>query len=230
MNGKGSGSGGCLLVIIGIVAAFVAAWFAAPKVFDIMKSVGIIIFLVLVAGVFLFVFISNRISNKEMKDKKSAGNTISEENAEILKKGRENLMNLRRMIMQVKSTEIRRKGNEVCTLIDKILQTLRQKPEKIPQVRQFFNYYVPTLGEVIGKYQRLEGSVVPAEDMTAKVSSYLTDVNAAMNKQYAALFADDVLDMTVDIEAMTMAVKRDGLLETNKTEVKDGDQTINLTL
>lgn len=217
-------------MVIGVIAAFVVAWFKAPSIFNIMKSVGIIVFLVLVAGVFLFVFISNRISNKEMREKQRAGTDISEENLEILKKGRENLMNLRRMIMQVNSTEIRRKGNEVCALIDKILQTLRQKPEKIPQVRQFFNYYIPTLGEVISKFERFEESGVPAEDMTAKVSNYLTDVKAAMNKQYAALFADDVLDMTVDIEAMTMAVKRDGLLETNKTEVKNGDQTINLTL
>ena len=86
---------------------------------------------------------------------------------------------------------------------------------------------------MIGKYERFEHSGVPAEEvkeMTKKVSAYLTDVKAALAKQHTALYSDDVLDMTVDIEAMTAAAKREGLLETNKTEVKDGDQTINLTL
>ena len=85
-KGSGGGGGGCLLVIIGIVGAFIAAWFLAPNVFNVMKGVGIIIFLVIVAVVVLFVFFSNRISNKEMREKMKAGTALSDENAEVLKK------------------------------------------------------------------------------------------------------------------------------------------------
>jgi len=34
-----------------------------------------------------------------------------------------------------------------------------------------------------------------------------------MEKQYSSLFDDDKLDLTVDMEALTLACKRDGLLD-----------------
>ena len=51
-----------------------------------------------------------------------------------------------------------------------------------------------------------------------------------MDKQYKSLFEDDMLDMSVEMEAMKMAMKRDGLISDDETEVKDGEDTINLTL
>jgi hypothetical protein len=39
-----------------------------------------------------------------------------------------------------------------------------------------------------------------------------------MEKQYNSLFDDDKLDLTVDMEALTLACKRDGLLEKEEGE------------
>lgn len=49
--------------------------------------------------------------------------------------------------------------------------------------------------------------------MPEKIISYLANVQKALDKQYSNLFDDDKLDMTVDMEAMTIAIKRDGLLD-----------------
>ena len=51
-----------------------------------------------------------------------------------------------------------------------------------------------------------------------------------MDKQYANLFEDDKLDMSVEMEAMTLACKRDGLIEDTVSAVQQGESTINLTL
>ena len=95
-------------------------------------------------------------------------------------------------------------------------------------MRQFLNYYLPTLGEIITKYERVERSGVDMQDMTAKVSEYLDKIAAAMDKQYENLFQSDFLDMTVEMEAMTMACKRDGLL--TEEELSSPDSEVNLTL
>ena len=42
----------------------------------------------------------------------------------------------------------------------------------------------------------------------------------AMEKQYNGLFDDDKLDLSVDMEALTLACKRDGLLEDENGEEK----------
>ena len=156
---------------------------------------------------------------------------LDADSAAVLSKGRENLMTLRRLVMQVKESGIHAQGNDVCATIEKILNTLKEKPEKISSVRQLLNYYMPTLGEVLLKYQRIEKSGVDHDDMTEKVKIYLGDVQKAMDKQYENLFTDDMLDMSVDMEAMTMAVKRDGLIADTKEEIEqDNGGTISLTL
>ncbi|MBR2504054.1 MAG: hypothetical protein IKB62_08020, partial [Oscillospiraceae bacterium] len=57
-----------------------------------------------------------------------------------------------------------------------------------------------------------EESGVPAENIAESTVKCLEDIKKATEKQYAALFDDDILDMSVEMEALTIACKRDGLL------------------
>ena len=66
--------------------------------------------------------------------------------------------------------------------------------------------------------------------MTAKVLTYLKEIKTALEKLYKSLFDDDKLDLSVEMEAMKMAMQRDGLMSNDETEVKNGEETINLTL
>ncbi len=175
---------------------------------------------VIVLLLILVVAFSVRVSNNDLKEKQRNGKSLKEEDAKILQGGRERLMALRKMTMQIKEQSLRERGNEVCTLVDKILQTLKEKPTKIKNARQFLNYYLPTLEEVFSKYRQMEESKVSTEQMTAKLKNYLIDVKTALMKLYENLFAEDVFDMAVDMEAMTIAAKREGLLEDKGSEEK----------
>lgn len=157
---------------------------------------------------------------------------LSADDAASLRAGRENLMNLRRIIVKINNPQVRALANEICSVMEKILTTLKTKPEQIGDVRQFLNYYMPTLREILSKYEMIEESGVASGDMTAKVSTYLHQIKQAMDKQYENLFEDDKLDLTVEMEAMTMACKQDGLLEDPKTSsATTGEgQGITLTL
>lgn len=164
---------------------------------------------------------SSKVSNEDLKEKKAAasgsGIELGKENSEILAKGRANLLALRQLIMKISNAEIKKKAAGVGMKIEKILNTLKENPEKIQSVRQFFNYYLPTLSKVLTTYERLEHNDVPGDEMTDKVSAYLDNVSTAMDKQYENLFTGDVLDLSVEMEAMTLAVKRDGLLTDSGT-------------
>ncbi len=218
-----------LLVVAAIGGSIALIHKFAPGIFKIILGVGVAAIAAIVALIVISVVLAVRSSSGETgKDKKKA--SLDAEQVAILSKGRENLMELRRLVMRVKNREVHYKATEICNVADKILQTLKQKPQKIQNTRQFFNYYLPTLGEILSKYQRIEESGVPHEETTNKVNSYLVDIKRAMDKQYENLFADDMLDMTVEMEAMKMAVKRDGLISDESVEIKDGEHTINLTL
>lgn len=60
-------------------------------------------------------------------------------------------------------------------------------------------------------------SEIDNADMPAKVTNYLNDVRSAMDNLYEGLFDNDKLNMEVDMEAMKLAIMRDGLL--NDSEI-----------
>lgn len=146
----------------------------------------------------------------------------------VLAKGRSHLVQLRSMAMSIKNEQVRSKSNEVCEAVDRILKTLKSQPEDIPAVRQFFNYYLPTMGNILTKFVKVEQSGVPMGDMEQNAAACLSDIKTAMERQYANLFEDDMLDLSVEMEALSIAVRRDGLIPDEGFEMTS--TPINLTL
>lgn len=212
--------------IIGL-AVCAAAFFLARRFFPgVLKTVITIAGIALLVIVVIIVTIVV-IAVKKPKDPKTAA---KEEQAAILSKGRAHLMKLRQMAMRVHNADIRSLSNEICSAADKILKALKTQPENIQEVRQFFNYYLPTMGSILTKYVRVEESGVPMGEMTENTASCMKDIRVAMDKQYANLFEDDMLDLSVEMEALTIACKRDGLLADESLTFSGGDQPADLRL
>ncbi len=155
---------------------------------------------------------------------------LSPEARQILNKGRDHLTELRRLVYRVQNLNVKKRGEDICIESDKILLALQQQPEDIPMVRQFFNYYLPTLGNILLKYLRLEEAGMATDHTTVKVMSCLGEIKTAMEKQHAAIFENDLLDLTVEMESLTQACKRDGLLVSEDFTIREGDREINLTI
>ena len=214
--------GGLIVVIVAVVSLVLINKFV-PSVFTAFAWIAGIAAVILIAVIVLIVLLANKavksLKKNDPKPKQEAPQTqtgtsnLPPEQAAVINKGRADLLTVRRVLAKIHNPEICKAGNEICASLDKLLMTLREKPEKIKGCRQFLNYYIPTLAEVLTKYSRLEQSGVVTPENTEKVKNFLIDFRKASGKQYQSLFEDDKLDMTVDIEAMTIAIKRDGLLD-----------------
>ena len=75
--------------------------------------------------------------------------------------------------------------------------------------------------------KELEKNGLSTKDMAEKVAEHLCDMEAAFGKQYESLYQGDMLDLSVEIEAMTIACKRDGLLYEEDFE-RDKENSIDL--
>jgi len=139
--------------------------------------------------------------------------SLTQEQAQSINDARSRLTSARMTLSRIKDPEINKAGNAACDSIEKVLHTLKDKPEKIQTTRQLFNYYLPTIDKVVSRYQRIEASGVDNPQMPEKLKAYLKNVNDAMGNLYDGLFDNDKLNVEVDIEAMTIAIKRDGLLD-----------------
>ena len=114
----------------------------APMLLTLIKIGIILSILGVIAVIILVIYFSTRKTSEEKEpsgpqpqDKKEEPdpNLTDEQNA-ILSKGRADLVGLRRQVTRVRHVPIRTVGGNICEEADKILRTLRKKPEKITHV------------------------------------------------------------------------------------------------
>lgn len=207
-NNKPSGLGG----IVGVVAV-IAVFLIIRNLFPLLAKILLIaavVMAVLVIGLVVLLVVSSSKDNANGKPKPKTD--------DLLTKGRKELLELRRIALGIKNTQVRGENEQICRTVEKILSALKEQPEDIPTVRQFLNYYLPTLGSILRKFAKVEQSGVDAGDMVPNTLACLRDIRTAAEKQYANLFEDDLLDLSVEMEALTLACQRDGLLEEKPEE------------
>lgn len=221
MSNQSSGGLG-ILGLIGAAVLFLILRHFSPSLSRLFLIIGIIaIFcvLVLVALVLYFTF------RKPKKKPDSAS-----DRAVLLQKGRSDLLELRQLTLRIHDQRIRKSGEEVCRVVEKILAALKEQPEDISKAHQLFSYYLPTFGGILQRYARLEQSGVPAADDAEKVAVCLDGIQVAMRRMYDSLYDDDKLDLTVEIETLKQICRQDGLLAEAVVQIEDGEQNITLSL
>lgn len=203
MRDNSSGLSG-ILGLAGIVALFLLARRFLPTLATVMLWIAGIAAVLLIVLIGLVIYFSVTGSKeKNNPDSPSA----------VLTKARSDLMELRRSQLRIRNKEIASLCREITDIGDKILSVLKQKPDSVASVRQFLNYYLPTLGKILGTYVRVEESGSMTDELAVNTVIHLGEIRKAMEKQYDSLFDDDKLDLSVDMEALTLACKRDGLLD-----------------
>ena len=213
-----------ILGVLGIIGCIVA--------YLILKNIFPALALALLVGcilcvVLIIVVIAAVIVMAFKKPAEKEGDQTRREITSLQKEGRAKLIELRRIGMQIRHQTIRKENDEICEAANKILGELKDHQESLSEVRRFLNYYLPTLGKILKNYDKLENKGVVEEEITQNTIKCLSDIKSAMEKQYQNLFEKYVLDMTIEMEALTLACKRDGLiLEADEDE----EETITLTL
>lgn len=209
MNDNRSGITGIFGMVV-CVGLFLAARKFFPSLAVLMLWLAGIAVLVIAVLIGLVIYFSVR-GSREKNDPDSP--------AAILSKARSELMGLRRTQLKIRNREIMSLCHDITDIADKILSVLKQKPQSVSGARQFLNYYLPTLEKILTSYVHLEESGSLTDELKNSTVTHLGEIKKAMGKQYDSLFDDDKLDLTVDMEALTLACKRDGLLD---EEEKDG--------
>ena len=133
------------LGILGMAGA-VILFLVLRKFFPTLSTILLVVFGIILLLIILLVILVIYFSRQKPKEKE--GSRITEDTEAVLARGRSNLMEIRRLQVQIRNQQIRTLSEEICRVADKILRTLKSQPEDIPGVRQFLNYYLPTLGNI----------------------------------------------------------------------------------
>ena len=119
-------------------------------------------------------------------------------------------------------------------LTKKIIDHVAQNPAKLPQIRRFMNYYLPTTLKLLNAYDRMDAAGVSGTNIDGtkgRIESMLDTICIAYEKQLDALFGEEALDISTDITVMEQMLAREGLGGLNiKDEKKDDEGGIRLGL
>ena len=118
----------------------------------------------------------------------------------------------------------------------KIFEEVKAHPEKLPQIRRFLDYYLPTTLKLLNAYDRMSGTGVSGENIDttlAKVEGMMRTIVAAFEKQLDSLYGAEALDISTDITVLENMMAREGLTGDPlkaETQQKEEDGGIQLEL
>ena len=111
----------------------------------------------------------------------------------------------------------------------RIFDEVRTHPEKLPQIRRFLDYYLPTTLKILNAYDRMGAAGVEGANIDGtmgRIDAMMDKVVEAFDKQLDALFGEEALDISTDITVMEQMLQREGL----GGQKKDGDGGVTLEL
>ena len=99
-------------------------------------------------------------------------------------------------------------------LTAKIINQVKAEPAKLPQIRKFMNYYLPTTLKLLNAYDRMSAQGVAGENISStlsKVAQMMGTIVIAFEKQLDSLFGSEALDISTDITVLENMMVREGL-------------------
>ena len=96
----------------------------------------------------------------------------------------------------------------------KIIAHVVEHPRKLPQIRKFLNYYLPTTLKLLNAYDRMDAAGISGANIDGtmgKIETMMDTVATAFDRQLDALFGDEALDISTDITVLENMLAGEGL-------------------
>lgn len=131
-----------------------------------------------------------------------------------IEEGNSYIMQIRQANDAIPGEEISAKLFRLEALIKKIFEVLRKKPDQLPKLRKFMNYYMPTTLKLVKTYQELDAQPVAGENIRnskMEIEKTLDTINLAYEKLLDSFFEDAAMDISTDISVLETMFAQEGL-------------------
>ena len=115
----------------------------------------------------------------------------------------------------------------------KIIDQVVAQPQKLPQIRRFLDYYLPTTLKILNAYDRMDAVGVAGDNISStkeRVERMMGTIVKAFDKQLDALFGAEAMDISTDITVMENLLAQEGLAGDGKKTTKSQDSDVTLEL
>ena len=149
------------------------------------------------------------------KEEKPTGNA---ELDKIIKDGNLAISEMKRLDDAIEDAELSADIVRLEEVSQKIFDRVKEDPAKLPQIRRFMDYYLPTTLKILNAYDRATAAGISGENVDTtrtKVEGMMKTIVSAFEKQLDALFGTEAMDISTDITVLETMMQREGLAETD---------------
>lgn len=121
---------------------------------------------------------------------------------------------MRRLNDSIQDAKISAQITHLETTTGKIIDAVVEKPSKLPQIRKFMNYYLPTTLKLLNAYDRMDAAGVSGANIDGtkgKIEDMLDTVCVAFSRQLDALYGEEAMDVSAEITVMEQMLSQEGL-------------------
>lgn len=121
---------------------------------------------------------------------------------------------MRRLNDSIKDEKISEQISHLEATTGKIVDTVVDKPAKLPQLRRFMNYYLPTTLKLLNAYDRMDATGVSGTNIDGtkgKIEDMMDTICKAFDKQLDSLYGEEALDISTDITVLENMLAQEGL-------------------
>ena len=145
------------------------------------------------------------------KKEESTGNA---ELDKMIRDGNLAISEMKRLNASIKDEKISADIDRLEDLSAKIFAQVKADPKKLPQIRKFMDYYLPTTLKLLNAYDRMGAQGIDGGNIGStmqRVESMMSTIVAAFEKQLDMLFGNEAMDISTDITVLENMMKQEGL-------------------
>ena len=152
--------------------------------------------------------------------KKEINSSYAKENIyDILKQAKEQISELKRISLQIESGDLVNDIKEIINTSNKIIDTLSKKTEKLNQVYNFLNYYIPVTIKILTRYDEIENQRLTSNEskrFMESIEKTIKKIRKAFNEQLTNMYQAEMIDTDAEIKVFESMLKTDGFLDDMK--------------
>lgn len=195
-----------------------AVWVVYALAFDLYRPTHFIFAAVLSAGIYLLLRAVCKDEEYEVEipdpPKPEPASTGNPELDKMIRDGALAVEEMKRLDENIEDEKISQAIRKLERTSQAIFQQVREAPEKLPQIRKFMDYYLPTTLKLLNAYDRMSSVGVGGENIDStkeRVEAIMDTIVAAFDKQLDGLFGAEALDVSADITVLETMLAREGL-------------------
>ena len=156
--------------------------------------------------------------SSEPQAQKTQAEPVSPEVQQLLQERDRAVSEMRRLNDSIQDQTLSQQIDRLEHTTQKIMDAVAKSPDKLPQIRRFLNYYLPTTLKLLNAYDRMDATGVEGANIDGtkgRIEDIMSTICTAFDRQLDALYGQEAMDISTDIDVLEQMLAREGLGDMN---------------